>query len=192
MNDNQTLNAARTQYGNPIQTYDDGYGPLFILRDSMGVQGIIRARTWEDAYSIAEDEFFPEASDTLDELMKEYNHTREHIKIIRPADGGPERPATPEDYPLSPVQFVRWETKETPAPIDPETGEPEPVFMENALFQEAYEFRPSGPNARDTYKHGIYAHDLNGEALDQTTQAELLTRYNIALDIATEPEEPEA
>ena len=196
MNDNQTLNAAHTQYNNPIQTYDDGYGPLFILRDSMGIQGIIRARTWEDAYEIAEDEFFPEADETMEEILKEYNHTREHIKIIRPADGSPERPATLEDYAptgrLAPDQFVRWETKETPAPIDPETGEPENVWMDNGLFQEAYGFRPNGPNARDTHKHGIYSKDLNGEALDQTTQAELLTRYNIALDITTEPEEPEA
>lgn len=188
MNDNQTLNAARFNHGSPIPVYDDGYGPIFILRDSMGIQGIIRARTWEDAYSIAEDEFFPEASETIDELMKEYNHTREHAKIIRPKDGGPERPDTLEDYPLSPVQFVRWETRETPAPIDPETGEPAQVWPENELFQEAYGFRPSGPNTRDTHKHGIYSKDLNGEALDQTTQAALAAQ-GITLDITTTPEE---
>lgn len=70
MNDNQTLNAARHGHGTPIQTYDDGYGPLFVLRDSMGIQGIIRARTWEDAYSIAEDEFFPDADQEAGEELQ--------------------------------------------------------------------------------------------------------------------------
>lgn len=44
------------------KTYDDGYGPLWLLRDSMGILGIVRARTWEDAYEIAEDEVFPKVS----------------------------------------------------------------------------------------------------------------------------------
>jgi len=29
----------------------------------MGISGIVRAQTWEDAYSICEDEFFPDADD---------------------------------------------------------------------------------------------------------------------------------
>lgn len=35
--------------------YDDGYGPLWISRNSIGINGIVRARTWEDAYGICED-----------------------------------------------------------------------------------------------------------------------------------------
>jgi hypothetical protein len=58
INDTQRLIGA-TQRGHKIPTYDDGYGPLFIHRDSMGISGIVRAKTWEDAYSICEDEFFP-------------------------------------------------------------------------------------------------------------------------------------
>lgn len=55
-----------------ISTYDDGFGPLWIHRNSIGVSGIVRAQTWEEAYSICEDEFFPEADETLAELVAEY------------------------------------------------------------------------------------------------------------------------
>jgi len=37
----------------------------------MGITGIIRASTWEDAYGIAEDEMFPEASETWEEIAKD-------------------------------------------------------------------------------------------------------------------------
>lgn len=141
MNDNQTLNAARTQYNNPIQTYDDGHGPLFILWDSMSVLGIIRARTWEDAYSIAEDEFFPDADQEAAD---------EQTRIDALPDGEEKNHA-------------------------------------QACWDESYGYRPNGRRTLEGTTSHIYAHDLNGEALDQTTQEELLTRYNIALDITTTP-----
>lgn len=72
--DEQSLKGAthgRASY--PIPVYDDGYGPLWILRFSHGeIAGIVRARTWEDAFSICEDEFYPESTWTIDELLKEY------------------------------------------------------------------------------------------------------------------------
>lgn len=177
--DEQSLVGATSQYGRDIPIYDDGYGLLFIHRDSMGISGIVRARTWEDAYSICEDEFFPEANETIEEIRKEYNFKREHIKIIKPKDGGPERPDTREDYEptgkLEDWQFVRWETKETPC-------EGENGWAENDLFQEAFGFRPSGPNAKDVLKHGIYSKDLNGDSLDELTPA-LLEHLGVTLKI---------
>jgi hypothetical protein len=59
INDEQSLISASSRFGHAIPIYDDGYGPLFVHRDSMGISGIVRSRTWEDAYSICEDEFFP-------------------------------------------------------------------------------------------------------------------------------------
>jgi len=53
-----------------IPVYDDGYGQLFIHRDSMGISGIVRALSWEDAYSICEDEFFPAGDDDANEEME--------------------------------------------------------------------------------------------------------------------------
>lgn len=57
--DEQRLVGAKSRFGHAIPVYDDGFGRLFIHRDSMGISGIVRAQTWEDAYSICEDEFFP-------------------------------------------------------------------------------------------------------------------------------------
>lgn len=71
MKDTQHLISARGRFGHPIPTYDDGFGPLWIHRDSMGISGIIRAQTWHDAYGIAEDEFFPAGDrDALEESQR--------------------------------------------------------------------------------------------------------------------------
>lgn len=61
INDEQQLDGARNRFGQALPTYDDGFGPIFIHRDSMGITALVRAQTWEDAYSICEDEFFPAA-----------------------------------------------------------------------------------------------------------------------------------
>ena len=201
--DSQRLAGARRNGLYDIPVYDDGFGPLFIHRDSMGISGIVRARTWEDAYSICEDEFFPEADETVEELRKEYGFKREHVKVIHPAtrkavpvtfanghveefdvDLGSERDATPADYELTggallKCQFVRWETRETP---DPD------AWSENELFCEAYGFRPNGPNNRDKLNHGIYAKDLNGDSLDLLTK-EMCEDMGIVLDVREEDED---
>lgn len=49
----------KNEFGRPIRYYDDGMGPLWIFRDTMGIVGIVRAQSWVDAYSIVEDEFLP-------------------------------------------------------------------------------------------------------------------------------------
>lgn len=165
-----------------IPVYDDGYGPLFIHRDSMGISGIVRAQTWEDAYSICEDEFFPEASETIEELQDEYNFTRRHAKIVQGPTRSEREAIFPDDYPngkLDPsLHFVRWATITTPS-------ESKDAWTENELFQEAYGFRPNGPSAKDTIRHGIYAKDLNGDALDLLTPS-LLAELGITLEITTE------
>ena len=178
ISDTQALRGAQTRYGTDIRTYDDGFGPLWVMRDSLGIMGIVRAQTWESAYEIAEDEFFPEATETLDELQREYGYKRTHVKMVQPNDGTPERPARyPEDYQgpngtLS-ARFLRWDTIETPDPS---------AWYDNELFQEAYGFRPNGPNVRDKHGHGIYAKDLNGEYLD-ALESQLLAELGIVLDI---------
>ena len=190
INDTQRLVGAKSRFGHKIPTYDDGYGPLFIHRDSMGISGIVRAQTWEDAYSICEDEFFPEADETVDQLVKEYGFRREHVKVIHPLkDGAIDRSVIKDsemaDYEaaggnLREGQFVRWETRET---LDPD------AWPENELFQEAFGFRPNGPRAgkrdngepRDPIGHGIYAKDLNGDSLEQLTP-ELIDRKSTRLN----------
>lgn len=177
-----TLTGA-TYHGHSLKVYDDSYGKLYIHRDSMGISGIVRAQTWEDAYGICEDEFFPEADETIDGIRKEYNFTRRHAKIVRDTLTGTVREATfPDDYAggvcFPTIEFIRWDTIETPAP------DGEDVWPDNALFQEACGFRPNGPNASDTHKHGIYAKDLNGDSLERLTDT---LAAELGIDLIGEP-----
>jgi hypothetical protein len=71
INDDQRLVSALSKWGVKIPIYDDGFGPLYVHRDSMGISGIVRAQTWEDAYSICEDEFFPTAHFATEKLYSE-------------------------------------------------------------------------------------------------------------------------
>lgn len=197
INDSQRLVGARTRFNSEIKTYDDGFGQLYIHRNSMGICGIVRAKTWEDAYGICEDEFFLEADETIEDLIKEYGFKREHIKIIHPAyekavyvnasdkfwiDYSKEKQAEMSDYTLTGEgrlldgQFIRWETIETP---DPE------AWMDNELFQEAFGFRPNGPSGDDKHMHGIYAKDLNGESLEVLTE-KMVKDLEITLQIEEE------
>lgn len=184
--DEQSFNGAtygRDNYA--IKTYDDGFGILWISRSSIGINGIVRARTWEDAYEICEDEFFDEASETIGEIVKEYGFKCEHVKIVKDSsvtvatdhcNAGERFERYPEDYPngkLSP-EFVRWATIET---LDPD------AWMENELFQEGFGLRPNGPNKYDVLNHGIYSKDLNGDYLEPLT-AELIADIGITLDIS--------
>jgi len=180
--DEQRLVRATYHSGHEIATYDDGFGPLWISRNSIGINGIVRAQTWEEAYEICEDEFFAEADETVEELRKEYGFRREHVKIVN--DGRREREVVESDYVdgrLPSDMFVSWETRETP---DAD------AWIENELFCEAYGFRPNGPNERDKHKHGIYAKDLNGDYLDPLTR-ELADEIGITVVVEYEGEEDE-
>ena len=68
--DSVYLESATSRFGTTIPVYDDGFGPLWIHRDSTGISGIVRAQTWEDAYSICEDEFFPAADEEANEEIE--------------------------------------------------------------------------------------------------------------------------
>lgn len=174
MKDTQTLKGAKTRYGNPISTYDDGYGPLWIHRDSMGISGIVRAREFHDAYSICEDEFFPEARETVEELAAEYATIYMSAREIWNRMN-PDRPF----YTLP--EHERYMINATPGMTVPFTEH----WSEHPCFQEAYGFRPNGANRKDVHQHGIYAKDLNGDALDPLTP-ELIEELGITLDIGHE------
>jgi hypothetical protein len=169
--DNQRLIKA-TRNGNDIPVYDDGYGPLWIHRDSMGITAVVRAKTWEDAYSICEDEFFPEADETIEELVAEYTTLYMSCRELWDYEN-PERPfhTLKEHERLGVLQARRG--RDVPFTAD---------FTEHPCFQEAYGFRPNGPNVRDKIGHGIYAKDLNGDALDRLTDA-LIAELELTLTI---------
>ena len=186
--DGETLVSAK-RHSYEIPVYDDGFGPLWIHRNSIGISGIVRAQTWETAYSICEDEFFPEADETVEALVKEYGFKREHKKVVKDSSVlvatehtavGERFERYPEDYSSGKLEptFVRRETVETP---DPD------AWTENELFCEAYGFRNNGPNSKDKLNHGIYSKDLNGDSLDRLTP-EMLADLEIELTIEGEEE----
>jgi hypothetical protein len=121
------------EYGRALRVY--GAGPLWLLWDSTGITGVIRASSFADAWAIAEDEFFPEAD------------------------------------------FATWgELAKECGVADPEN------LMDDALFQENYGLRPNGPNGYDKHGHGVYQKDLNGDSLDEVTEA-LLKRLKLTIKI---------
>ena len=63
----------------PLLCYDDGRGPLWVLSDSMGITGVIRAASFETAYEIAEDEFFSEADLNYEAIAKECGCTLDDL-----------------------------------------------------------------------------------------------------------------
>jgi len=46
-----------------VPVYDNGFGSLWVSRDSSGVLGVCRADGFQDAYSTCEDEFFHAADE---------------------------------------------------------------------------------------------------------------------------------
>jgi len=62
--DDCRLAGALSRFGHSVKTYDDGFGPLWIHRDSMGIVGIVRAQTWEEAFQITRDEFLHAADES--------------------------------------------------------------------------------------------------------------------------------
>lgn len=60
--DSQALRGAT--YGDPgykLRTWDDGWGTLWLYSESLGPVGIVRASTWEEAYSCVIDEIMDDA-----------------------------------------------------------------------------------------------------------------------------------
>jgi hypothetical protein len=50
----------------PLRYWDDGLGPVWLYRETLGPVGVVRAQTWEDAYECVIDEIMDDAD--LDDL----------------------------------------------------------------------------------------------------------------------------
>jgi hypothetical protein len=174
--DNQSIVKVTDKNGNDIPFYDDGYGPLYVHHDQCGhfsfVSAIIRAQSFEEAYGIVEDEFLPEADESIEEIIKEYGFRRESIRVVETGNG--EKYLEPGEMPADGERFVRWHTRETP---DPE------AWAENELFQEAFTFRPNGPKTGDIHKHGIASKNLEGVHLREVREADA---EEFTIEISTE------
>jgi hypothetical protein len=193
--DDQRLVGAKSRFGYPIKTYDEGWGQLFIMRDTMGIVCIVRANNWTDAYGICEDEFLPEADESLAEMEKTYATEyisgrelwlRETISDL----------VNNFKHSQKEAQEQAWDTwtgmsDEERSRIYARSGKEVPFssaqggFVEHPCWQESFGFRPNGPNQTDTIRHGIYAKDWNGDVLNELTP-ELAKSLEITLEIKNE------
>lgn len=172
INDEQSLVSAQFQSGTPIQTHDDGFGPLYILRDSMGILGIIRAQSWEDAYEIAEDEMFPDADMSWEEMQKEYATEYKSGRELWMHENGNNWEA------WKALSDAEKEAAYRNGKDVPFTGD----IAEHPCWQEAYGFRPNGARDHKIPMSHIYSKDLNGESLDLLTPA-MVADLGIVLNI---------
>lgn len=130
--------------GHPIRYYDDGYGPLWIMRDTCGIVGIIRTRNKSEAYEIAGDEFrTPIAPEDIPEAYGAFDRLHDHLIAKGHED----------TYHLR--EFC---TRYAPAYFAVVIA-----HDDDSELTEGYEYQS---NAKGT---GIVPVDLNGEVLDPLT-----------------------
>lgn len=58
--DEQSLTGASVR-GHKLRVWDDGFGDLWVYRESLGAVGVVRAQTWTEAYSCVVDEIMGDA-----------------------------------------------------------------------------------------------------------------------------------
>lgn len=84
----------------PVRCWDDGFGPVWVLRDTMGVQGFVRARSWEEAWECCEDAILPDASLELVKACREAGDPEDELP-----EGFGWRPSGPTGDLKSPIYF---------------------------------------------------------------------------------------
>lgn len=153
-----------TRGGNPIRYYDDGIGTLWIMRDTMGIVGIVRAQSMQDAYDIVSDEFrLPIAQEDVPDAYGAFDKLHAALVARGHADTPQLRGKCSRLAPLY-FRLCTYDANSRGA-------------WDNWELQEGYEYQS---NATGT---GIVAIDLNGEALDPLTPA-LAAHLNITIHIS--------
>jgi len=71
MKDSESLIGASCR-GHKLRFWDEGFGDLWVYIESLGPVGVVRARTWEEAYECVTDEIMCDADeDFLKECLDE-------------------------------------------------------------------------------------------------------------------------
>lgn len=141
--DEQSLKSA-SHGGYSLKTYDDGYGPLFVYGHEFGPVAVIRAQTWEDAYSIAEDEFMPGAS--WADVLSDYPDAPDDEDYLEAYGHRPNGSNGPDDEGIFSRSDYEWLQPLTPAmEISVEIADPEPEPVQYCAGAAAVRWRnPSG------------------------------------------------
>ena len=90
-----------------LRTYDDGFGKLWVVMESLGPIGVIRAKTWEAAHEIAIDAILDDADpNDPDTYARSYDEDAEEGELAEgcywrssgtPTDNGLKSPIAQED-----------------------------------------------------------------------------------------------
>ena len=93
-----TVDVDGNQTTHNLRTWDDGFGPLWVYLESLGPVGVVRARTWEDAYACVVDEIMDDADPSdPDTYARSYDETAEEGELAEGctyrANGVPSNPA---------------------------------------------------------------------------------------------------
>lgn len=173
INDTQSLVGARqsralNEYGTPITIYDDGFGSLWLYREAGGLQGIVRAMSWEAAYEICQDEIMTRVSQ--DEVIEAYGFYVLQSKMLEDLsyDPGPLAHVAMRDCG---EYLAEFNTRDEAEKYCLDT-----IQREECDLVEGYEYQP---NATGT---GIVSFDLNGQDLVQLTP-ELAERLEIRIQV---------
>lgn len=95
---------ARTQHGHTLaRFYDDGFGPLWIYRDSGGLMAVVRAMSWETAWEVVEDEILDDADP---EDIAEWQASSDHDSV-EPPEGIYFRPNGGGDQPWAKTPYAQ-------------------------------------------------------------------------------------
>ena len=72
--DEQTIKSVKFDHGLDIRFWDEGFGPLWVYRNSLGVLGVVRADTFEKAWSCVVDEILQDVDpDDEDSYARSYD-----------------------------------------------------------------------------------------------------------------------
>ena len=167
INDEQTLIGARqmhpwNEYGTPITIYDDGFGPLWLYREAGGLQGIVRAQSWESAYEICQDEIMTRVPQN--EVIEAYGF----YTLDKSEPGNPRYQAMRNAGELLATFNTDYEAEKCCL---------DTIQREECELGEGYEYQPNGTGT------GIVSFDLNGQDLVQLTP-ELAERLEIRIQIS--------
>lgn len=64
INDEQSVKSVKSEFGRDVRFWDEGFGPLWVYREALGVVGVVRATTWEEAWNCVVDEIMDDADPT--------------------------------------------------------------------------------------------------------------------------------
>ena len=105
--DDQSLKSVKSEFGRDIRFWDEGFGPLWVYRESLGVVGVVRATNWEDAWACVVDEIMDDADPSDDcNYARDYNEDADEGELAEgvhyrgsgvPSNEGLESPLASED-----------------------------------------------------------------------------------------------